>query len=269
MRPERLAAYTGRLRVQSAALGDFVVEVPAVAALDRPVDSLWISTKATQLRAALESVPAEWLAAARVLPLLNGVAHMQTIRDHWSTAERRVEVTAAAIRVEAESVGTGCVRHHSSGVRVDVVGAHDIRLELSGAGIDARVRDDEATLLWEKLAFLAPVALATSAFAAPLGDVRGKSVFVRCREEVVRAAIAAGAAVDAAEVADLHERADGAMRSSMQRDIEQGRPPELDAISGPVLDAGRLHGFSVRATSELVDAVRERTRRAHRARRPA
>jgi 2-dehydropantoate 2-reductase len=38
LRPEALSRYTGRLAVESAVLGDFEVEVPALPLLDRPVD---------------------------------------------------------------------------------------------------------------------------------------------------------------------------------------------------------------------------------------
>jgi 2-dehydropantoate 2-reductase len=50
MRPETLAHYEGRLFVESAVLGDFEVDVPAVSGLDGDVDVIWVTTKATQLR---------------------------------------------------------------------------------------------------------------------------------------------------------------------------------------------------------------------------
>ena len=40
MRPETLAGYTGRVTVESVVLGDFEVELPASAGLDRNVDYL-------------------------------------------------------------------------------------------------------------------------------------------------------------------------------------------------------------------------------------
>ena len=35
---------------------------------------------------------------------------------------------------------------------------------LSGAGLDVTVRDDEYAILWEKLSFLAPLALLTTVY---------------------------------------------------------------------------------------------------------
>src|SRR5262249_56619673 len=59
MRPATLEQYGGRLVVESRALGDFEMDVPAAPRLDREVDVLWVTTKATQLEAALELAPAE------------------------------------------------------------------------------------------------------------------------------------------------------------------------------------------------------------------
>ncbi len=50
------------------------------------------------------------------------------------------------------------------------------------------------------------------------------------------------------------------MRSSMQKDVEAGRPPELDAIGGPILRGGERHGISVPGTSELAGLVAARSR---------
>ena len=48
------------------------------------------------------------------------------------------------------------------------------------------------------------------------------------------------------------------MRSSMQKDVEQHKPPELDAIAGPILRGARRHGIAVPATERLVATVERR-----------
>jgi 2-dehydropantoate 2-reductase len=44
----------------------------------------------------------------------------------------------------------------------------------------------------------------------------------------------------------------------MQKDVEQGKTPELDAIAGPILRGARRHGINVPATKKLVAAVEDR-----------
>jgi 2-dehydropantoate 2-reductase len=50
------------------------------------------------------------------------------------------------------------------------------------------------------------------------------------------------------------------MRSSMQKDIEQGNPPELDAIGGPILRGGIRHGIPTPVTRSLVTMVEQKAR---------
>jgi 2-dehydropantoate 2-reductase len=55
----------------------------------------------------------------------------------------------------------------------------------------------------------------------------------------------------------------GNMRSSMQKDVEQGKVPELDAIAGPILLGARRHGIQVPAVEKLVAAVERKAGLTH------
>jgi 2-dehydropantoate 2-reductase len=228
-------------------LGDFEVAVPASPLLDQDVDVLWIATKATQLEQALELAAPHRVGDAAVVPLLNGVDHVELLRRRYRN------VVGAAIRVESERTAPGVIEQKSPFVRLDIVGLEEIQATLRDVGIDCRSRDDETTLLWEKLVFLAPVALATSAFAAPLGGVRNDPSFAGCRDEAAAAAREAGATVDLDSIRSLHEAAPAEMQSSMQKDVAAGREPELTAIAGPILRRG-----GAESTELLVDRIRAR-----------
>jgi 2-dehydropantoate 2-reductase len=252
LRPETLARYPGRIEVDSAVLGNFRAEVEAASILDREVDVLWVATKAMHLEAALAAAPAEHVGGALVIPLLNGVDHLALLRSRYP------RVAAGAIRVESERVPPALIRQRSPFIRVDLEDAAAVRDELLRAGLDCRSRDDALSLLWDKLAFLGPVALATTALDAPLGGVRDDDRFLGCREEAFEVAAAEGARIDAHAVRDLAETAPAGTRSSMQKDVRAGRPPELDAIAGPILRGGARHAIPTPATSELVELVRAR-----------
>lgn len=254
LRSETLASYPGRLRVESVVLGDFEVEVPAVSTLDREVDVLWVATKATQLRAALSLAPAERVGAALVVPLLNGIDHMAVLRSLYP------HVAAGAIRVESERASPTLIRQTSPFLRVDLAADESVAIELRHAGLDCRATEDELSLLWEKLAFLAPIALATTALDSALGGVREDERFIGCREEVLAVAFAEGAQFDSEQLRSLQRGAPPGMRSSMQKDVDAGREPELEAISQPILRAGACHGVATPATQNLVRQIRARTR---------
>ena len=254
MRPEALARYGGRLVIESAVLGDFEVGVPAEPGLDREVDLLWVTTKAMQLEPSLTLAPTERIGGAIVIPLLNGVDHIAVLRARYRN------VVAGAIRVESERLAPARIRQSSPFLRVELAGAEPVAAELRAAGIDCRVRDDELSLLWDKLAFLAPVALATTALDAPLGAVRDDERFRRCQDEALAVARAEGAQVDEQALRTLQEAAPAGMRSSMQKDVAAGNQPELDAIAGPILRGGRRHGIPVPNTDELARLVAARTK---------
>lgn len=136
-----------------------------------------------------------------------------------------------------------------------MAGPEAAQAALREAGIECEARSDGATLLWEKLVMLAPIALATSAYEALLGDVRESAEFVGCRSEAAAAANAAGALVELASISSLHAAMPADMQSSMQKDITAGREPELLAIAGPILRLGQEHRFPTASTQSLVDRI--------------
>lgn len=154
--------------------------------------------------------------------------------------------------------GRGVIRQKSPFLRVDMVGAEQVQAELRAAGIECQARDDEATLLWEKLVFLAPIALATAAFDDVLGEVRDTVEFTGCRDEATAAAGAAGAHIEVEAMKSLHAAAPPQMQSSMQKDLAAGREPELSAIAGPILRLGQQHQFPTKSTQNLVNRITAR-----------
>jgi 2-dehydropantoate 2-reductase len=91
-----------------------------------------------------------------------------------------------------------------------------------------------------------------------VGDPARRQRLEASVREACAVAAASGAAVAAEPVIALLTGLPPAMRASMQKDVEAGRPPELDAIAGPILRGAQAHRLPVPATQELVAAVRRR-----------
>ncbi|HWX92922.1 MAG TPA: 2-dehydropantoate 2-reductase [Terriglobales bacterium] len=262
VRSEALDNYPRQLQLESA-FGNFTVDVEKSAQVP-PVDVLWITVKATQLDAALRSIPAVDSARA-IVPLLNGTDHVPLLRSRYG-AER---VLPATIAVETERVAPGHIVHRSPFARLHLTsqarGLLGATIEqFQQMGFICQWIDNEATLLWSKLALLAPLALTTSAAGAPKGDVAASPHWRAQLESCVREACAVAKAEGARVDPDVGLKAlmglpDG-MRSSMQKDIEQGNPPELDAIAGPILRGGERHGIPVPVTRGLVTIVEGKAR---------
>ena len=63
--------------------------------------------------------------------------------------------------------------------------------------------------------------------------------------------VAPAAGFSLSELDDAHAE----LGSSMQRDIAAGRPPELDAIPGAVLRAGKRHGIECPTVARLMALI--------------
>jgi 2-dehydropantoate 2-reductase len=250
----RDAGHPSRLSVESAKLGDFEVEVNVVTRLEQPVDVLWLTTKATQLEAALPSAPASRVEGT-VVPLLNGIDHVARLREVYPT------VTPGIIRVEAERREPGHIIQLGPFIGVELAGplAAEIAAELNAGGIDAKASADELTMLWGKLVMLAPLALTTTATMRPLGGVRDdprwRERLLGVMEEAHEVARGLGARVDPELTRRMLLGAPDWMRSSMQKDRELGNPLEVDAIAGPIIRAGRELGVPTPQTSILMSAL--------------
>jgi 2-dehydropantoate 2-reductase len=116
--------------------------------------------------------------------------------------------------------------------------------------------------MWSKIVFLAPFALTTTAAdrttGAVIADPDWKRQLESCVREACAVAMAEGAKVDAESVLGGMMKMPANMRSSMQKDVERGNSPELDAIAGPILRGAARHGIEVPTTKKLVAAVERR-----------
>lgn len=260
VRPESLNQYPEQLRLESA-FGNFTVPVSHAAEVP-PVDILWITVKATQLDAALAAFTKPDSVRA-IIPLLNGIDHLAVLRAKYG-AEK---VIAATIAVESERVAPGHIVHRSPFARLNVSSRGRNLLgptldEFQKLGFECRFIDDEATLMWSKIVFLAPFALSTTAANKTVGEVLSdpywRALGETCVREACSVAVAEGAKVNAESILAWVKTAPANMRSSMQKDVERGNPPELDAIAGPILRAAARHGIDVPVTKKLVAAVEQR-----------
>jgi 2-dehydropantoate 2-reductase len=251
------------LRVESRLFGDFQVSVDSATRLDRTVDACLIAVKSTQLRDALQRVPAEAIGDGLVVPFLNGIEHVEFLRTVYPPSG----VAAATTRVETARVEPGHIRHTSPFASVEIAASADnrerverIAAQLASTGLSVRVRDDETSMLWDKLSLLAPLALLTAHERANLGVIRTRrrADTLAVISEVAAVAAADGASIDSEAVTRLLDAAPGTMESSMQRDQAAGQPMEIDAIGGVVIRRAARAGISVPVTTQLVSDLRAR-----------
>jgi 2-dehydropantoate 2-reductase len=260
VRPESLPEYPRNLTLVCPQRS-ISAPVKVAAELTDATQVLWIATKTYQLQSALQSVGA---APACVVPLLNGVDHVEILRTRFG----HDRVVPATIAVEAEKIAPGRFLQRSQIVRLNLAASGEpilgpIVARLGDHGFACQFIENEQTLLWTKVCFLAPFALVTSASSMNKGEILAHPEWRRKLDSSIAEAIAvansSGAEIIPARLQSILDSLPAAMRSSMQKDLAAGRQLELDAIAGPIVRGGDRYGIDVSATAALVAAIRSAT----------
>jgi len=256
VRAEKVHGYPSTLTLHQP---ERTITAPAhvAAKLTEPVDVLWIATKTYQLESALNLIATS---PRFIVPLLNGVEHIAVLRSRFGN-DRVIPATIAVgadRKAEGEFVQGSIVRLNVAASGEGLLGALLPTLQ-ERVGFLCGFVANEQTLLWSKLCFLAPFALATSASGLDKGgifaDPEWKRRLYAAIEEATAVANASGAEVSAATIEKIMDPLPAAMRSSMAKDLMAGRKLELDAIGGPIVRGGAKYGIPTPVTKELMSEI--------------
>jgi 2-dehydropantoate 2-reductase len=236
------------------------VRPEATTELRECVDLLLVTVKATTLDDALGRIQAP---PRTVIPLLNGIEHMQTTRSRLAESD---VVAGSVSLIEAYLEEPGTIVQTTPAVVLTL--ARDIDGEaaqlLRRAGAEVRINGSELEVLWQKLARQAPVAAATSLAQRPIGELRNdpewRPRLKAAVDETCAAAAREGVSLTAAAQWEIIDAMPPELTSSTARDVAAGRPSELDAITGAAVRAGRRLGVPMptleRLLAEAEDACR-------------
>jgi 2-dehydropantoate 2-reductase len=220
--------------------------------LGEPVDLLLVTVKAPALDRALDRVAAP---AACVIPLLNGIEHMQTLRGRLGDS---IVVAGSIGRIEAYLERPGTVIQSTPSVVMTMASEldEDALALLRRSGIEVHVNGSERAVLWEKLARQAPVAAATTIAQRPIGELRSdpewRGRLQQAVEETCAVAAADGVPLSAEGEWAIIDAMPPLLTSSTARDIAAGRPSELDAITGAAVRAGQRLAVATPALAGLL-----------------
>jgi 2-dehydropantoate 2-reductase len=227
-----------------------LVRPDVVIELDEPVELLLVTVKATTLDEALDRVVTP---PATVLPLLNGIEHMQTLERRFPDS---AVVGASIGRIEAWLERPGVVIQPTPGVVMTVASDAPVEL-LRRSGVEIRVDGSGKEVLWEKLARQAATAAATSVTQRPVGELRSdpewRGRFRAAIDEACAVAAADGVTLSPQAEWEIIEAMPPLLTSSTARDIAAGVPSELDAITGAVVRAGERFGVETPVLAQMHD----------------
>ncbi|MBZ5567738.1 MAG: 2-dehydropantoate 2-reductase [Acidobacteriia bacterium] len=225
-----------------------------------PVDIVLVGVKAWQVPAAAKAMRPLVKPNTRVVPLQNGVEAV----DDLVQVLGREHVLGGLCRIIASIAAPGVIK--IGGMEPIVVLGELDGSELAGnaralleafraAGVNVKAVPDIQSALWEKLLFITAVSGVGAVSRANVGEVRQspptRALLQQVMEEV--AAVARRRGVRLAD--DIVTRTMAFIdtmpkegTASMQRDVADGRPSELEAIIGSVVRFGMAGGVPSPAT---------------------
>jgi 2-dehydropantoate 2-reductase len=230
--------------------------------LEQPVGLLLVTVKAPALEDALERVDPESVSEGVVLPLLNGLEHMDVLRDRFDGRVAAGSIShfqayrAGRVQI-VEATPSPVITMASDDVpRGDLERVAEI---LRQARVDVRVGQSEKRVLWHKAARIAALAAATAATGRTIAELRSD----RAWRERLQHAIAEACAVAGADGVQLRVSAQWDIidqiavetTTSAARDVASSRRSELDAIVGSVLRAGKRLDVPTPTLAELAAAA--------------
>lgn len=270
------------LRVASPA-GDFhlhpvlATEHPADVG---PVDVVLVGVKAWQVREAAPALRPLVGPDTTVLPLQNGVEAPSELAEALGAEA----VLGGLCRIVAAVAEPGLIRHMGvdpvvifgelGGRRSERVAALKSAFD-AVTGVRAEVSDDILAAMWSKFLFICGMSGVGALTRVPIGELRAepetRALLRNGMEEI--AALAAARGIDLGEdvvdrtlafVDDLPADA----TASMQRDIMEGRPSELEYQNGAVVRLGEAAGVQTPVNRFIYHSLlplerRARVRSAH------
>ncbi len=261
VRPRRAAQLAADGLVIRSPCGDLVRPVATVlpGALGGPYDAVVLSCKAYDLDDAITSFAPAAGPGAAVLPLLNGMRHLDVLDARFGPGA----VLGGQCQIAATLEPDGIIRHLgelqalSLGERDGTMSPRVEALAAAFAGCGGRASGTILQDMWEKWVFLASLACLTSSMRAAVGDVvaAGGTWFAHGLFDEA-AAIAAGAGHPPRPA--FVERMRGAIAApgstftaSMLRDIERGGRIEAEHIVGDLIARGSEEGTRLLRTAYL------------------
>jgi len=258
VRPGRAAQLRQNGLVIQSSLGDFARPVQILEAGDaksEAPDAVILACKEPALAGALDAVAPLLGPSTRLLPVLNGVKHLDTIAARYPATPLLGGIAHGAVDLRPDgsivhlspfmTVIAGPVEKPSDPVSDALIG------ELKAAGVDAHATRDVRQDMWSKFVFLSTFAGITCLMRTNIGSILrtdgGRERILGLLDETHAVAEAEGFAPPPALMDDYRSllTTEGSpLTSSMLRDIEADRRTEGTHILGDMLARARRHGLA-------------------------
>ena len=217
-------------------------------------------TAANQLRPALGG-------RTVVLSLQNGVNAVERLEPFFGKGN----VLPGAVYVDASIAAPGVIEQRSAFRRIvlgEAKGPASQRVEriadaLRRAGAEVEARDDMMAALWEKYHYICALSGMTGATRSSIGPILAcpdtRELFDDAVREVYAVCLAEGISIDAGIVdrtLAMARHARPGTKSSLLHDLEQGKPLEVEILSGYLARRAKALGVAAPVQRVLAASLR-------------
>lgn len=258
VRPKRAEQFRAEgLRIVSIRYGEFTVHPKAITAAQivSPYDVILLSVKSFDLAAAIDDFAPAVGPQTVVIPVLNGMHHMDALKERFGEHAVLGGVCYVATQVDSQgriiqladlqSLNYGELDGKKTS-RIEAV--HQVFQE---AGFETAISGDILRDMWQKWVWIASVGAITCLLRGNIGEVvavsGGDEISLSIFRECAAIAGAFGYPLSeewlAEESSQLTEPG-SSLTSSMYRDLEEQRRVEVDTILGDLLGRGQKHHIS-------------------------
>lgn len=221
----------------------------------REPDLVILAVKNYHLASTLPTLQTLVNRGAKVLPLLNGVQHMETLTRALGAG--RILGGAcyieATLNADGDVVQTGPMQDVTFGAvePIDSAFLDDVADWFQRASIPVTLSPHIMVELWQKYVFLATISGITAAARLPVGAILDDPITVSFLRELINEIVEIAHQQQTGLPANLDnivlsrvQALPRAMTSSLHRDLEKGLPLELDSLQGALIAMGREYGMN-------------------------
>lgn len=261
------------LKVHSDLSGEFCIKPAHVVTMQEleEQDYIFLCVKNYSLEEACAQIAHAVGEQTVVIPVMNGIDPAQRVREQLG----RGIVADAVIYIVAFTNACYEVIHQGAFARLRIgipqadererAALAEVSELLTGAGVEHLIPEDIELEVWRKYMLNCAYNVATAAYDNTIGELRSDPVkaqeFLDLISEAYEVAAAKGVAVRPEHREEFFERfyqyRDDAT-SSLQRDLDAGKPAEIETFSGYLVrEAGRL-GIPVPVSEKMYEMLKKR-----------
>lgn len=232
------------------------------------VDLVIVSVKGSQLEEAGELIHQLYNPGAMVLPLLNGITAPDILRQKLPNHQ----ILGGLCGIIAQIKEPGVIKHvgiepfitfgsieHNTSLDERLKTIHST---FEQAQFKSTVADNIQLSMWRKFIFICPLSAATSVTRATIGELHSipesMQLFEQLLDETVAVGVASGIPLTGDHRDHVVKQVSNSPKggtTSMQRDIRDGKPSELETQAGAVLRLGEQYSVPTPAMSLVYRAL--------------